>query len=50
MSMENMPGGTMAECRSEQSQGHISQAAGRPPQPEADETIIGLEVIASLTR
>ena len=48
--MEDMSGGTMAECRSEQSQGHISQAAGRPPQPEADETIIGLEVHCHLTR
>jgi aspartyl-tRNA(Asn)/glutamyl-tRNA(Gln) amidotransferase subunit B len=48
MSMENMSGGTMAESRSEQSQGHISKAAGSPPLPEADETVIGLEVHCQL--
>ncbi len=46
--MENMSAGTMAGSRSEQSQGHISQAAGSPPLPEADETIIGLEVHCQL--
>ena len=48
MKMENMSAGSVAESRSEQSQGHISQAAGSPPPAEADETIIGLEVHCQL--
>jgi aspartyl-tRNA(Asn)/glutamyl-tRNA(Gln) amidotransferase subunit B len=46
--MENMSGGSVAESRPEQSQGHISQAAGSRPPMEADETIIGLEVHCQL--
>ncbi|MEI6293510.1 MAG: Asp-tRNA(Asn)/Glu-tRNA(Gln) amidotransferase subunit GatB [Methanomicrobiales archaeon] len=46
--MENMSAGTLAGSRSEQSQGHIAQAAGNPPLNEADEIIIGLEVHCQL--
>ena len=46
--MENMYAGSVAESRSEQSQGHISQATGSQPPMEADETIIGLEVHCQL--
>ena len=48
MRMENMTAGITTGARPEQSQGHIAQARGSPPNPEEDETIIGLEVHCQL--
>jgi aspartyl-tRNA(Asn)/glutamyl-tRNA(Gln) amidotransferase subunit B len=46
--MVNMSCGGIVRPQPEQSQEHISQAAGTPPISDADETIIGLEVHCQL--